>query len=137
MSQKNHILNSFKIRHTKFSCCFAHILDQNKFFVLASFYRQFCNVYFPVARTGTGTGTQKRSGLPLQFSEMFRKLSNIEDCSFINDFCALENFYIIFCFRLGVGPPLRDIPYTFRGNCSIKSEVSFEISRNLTEGNKS
>ena len=77
VSQKNHILHSVKIRHIKFSCCFAHILNQNKVFLFASFYRQFRNAYFPVARTGTGT--QKRLELPLPlpllFSEMFRKLS--------------------------------------------------------------
>ena len=74
----NHILNSFKIRHIKFNCCFAHILDldQNKVFLFALSYRQFRNAYFPIERTGTGT--QKRSGLPLslQFSELFRKLPN-------------------------------------------------------------
>ena len=72
VSQKNHILNSVKIRHIKFSCCFAHILNQNKVFLFASFYRQFRNAYFPVAKTGTGT--QKRSQLPLPFPEMFRKV---------------------------------------------------------------
>ena len=75
VSQKNYILNSFKIRHIKFCCCFAHILNWNKVFLFASFYRKFRNAYFTVAKTGTGTQKRLEWPLPLLFSEMFRKLS--------------------------------------------------------------
>ena len=71
VTQKNHILNSFKTRHIKFSCCFAHILDQNKVFLFTLFYRQFCNVYFPVARLGTETQERSELLLPLPFLEFF------------------------------------------------------------------
>ena len=51
--------------------------ESKQSFLFASFYRQFRNAYFPVARTGTETQKRLELPLPLPFSEMFRKLSNI------------------------------------------------------------